>query len=193
MILEMINNNLLISSSYNKWFFQYILLYQKLSQIVKDDYIKYVLFNYSYENLKIIIKDDYDSHNKKILILLKIFILFFFVNEEIQSCKEIEKVKSYLFSININISSILIEQLKENELLFRLIINILLDEKYLKIHNINNLQLNQNTIETIIKEIFFYFNKLFNELKYSAIIGLKFLLKIKSFFFIKKIKKLIHI
>ena len=42
MILKMVNNNSLISSSFIKCFFQYTFLYQKLCQLYKDDFIKYV-------------------------------------------------------------------------------------------------------------------------------------------------------
>ena len=94
MILKMVNNNLLISSSFIKCFFQYILLYQKLCQLYKNDFIKYVINNYySHENLLFLLKNDYyHSNDKQIVKFLKILILLIFIDVEIQKFQEIQKV-----------------------------------------------------------------------------------------------------
>ena len=85
MIIKMVNNNSLISSSFIKCFFQYTFLYQKLCQLYKDDFIKYVANNYFQENLIYLFKNDcYDVGDKNIVKLLQILILLFFINEETQ-------------------------------------------------------------------------------------------------------------
>ena len=172
MIIKMINNNSLISSSYLKCFFQYILLYQKLCQIYKNEYYEYTN-NYIKYDLTFNLNKKYRNYKDKIKIVIKFLLLSLFIKDETKKNNTLTVEDNYSLLKKILISNnnkssdfydspiSFIKYLNKSELLYKIVINILLNKRFLYSHN---LPFNENTIDIIIKKIFINnFEESYNE------------------------------
>ena len=175
MIRKMTQDN--ISSSFLKCFFQYTLLYKKLKKIYEGIFTKYLKFYLSRFFHKIIKRKENINVNE----IFELFILLFYSDKNISSNlkeklnKSIEKLKNYVYlelfqydeNFNFDCPYLFIEDLKINNLFYKIVDIIFIDTYYLLLTE-DNLILCEILRNKLIEEMEKDFKRLYERISETA-------------------------